>query len=103
VHPQRKFSIILIASLGLWYPTLRGVLDGNQMSVPETCGRYLICFFVARVLVGIVAGLYDSYAEAVARAEEEERLAAEAAAEEEEERAASARADAATEALFGSD
>jgi hypothetical protein len=100
MHPQRKFSLTLLASLALCYPTMHAQFDGGAISVPQLCVRYLVCFAVAKILVGAVANLYGSYADAIARAEEEaeqERLAEEAEREAAE---AAERADLAAEALF---
>jgi hypothetical protein len=101
VHPYRKFSLSLLASLALWYPTLQAKLNGGHTGVPEMCIRYLICFFVAKFLVGIMANLYDSYAEAVARSEAEKLRIEEEAATELAEEEAAARTEAALQTMFG--
>jgi hypothetical protein len=103
MHPQRKFSITLLVSLVLWYPTLNAALSGSYVGVPELCIRYLVCFFVSTVLVGIVSSIYGSYSDAAVRAEEDLAREVYEAATAQAEAEAAARAAAATEAIFGTD
>jgi hypothetical protein len=63
VHPSTRFSVALVLSLALWWPTLQGTLSGS-VDLLDGSIRWVGAFLVASIGVRIVGGLLDAYAPA---------------------------------------
>jgi hypothetical protein len=61
VHPSSRFSVALLLSLALWWPTLQGTLSGS-VDLLDGSVRWVGAFVLASIAVRIVGGLLDAYA-----------------------------------------
>jgi hypothetical protein len=62
LHPNSRLSLALLASLALWWPTLRGTLDGAVDPI-EASLRWVAAFVVASVALRLLTSLVETYAE----------------------------------------
>jgi len=60
MHPQTRFSIALLASLALWWPTLQGALDGRVDPIDASL-RWVAAFVVASLALRSHPRLLDTY------------------------------------------
>jgi hypothetical protein len=75
VHPHSRFSLALVLSLALWYPTLRGTLAGD-VDVLAAAIRWVAAYAVAAFATSFVSSLLHSYSPAAG--EDDEPATAEA-------------------------
>ena len=70
MHPNRRLSLALLASLALASPAIRATLAGN-LDVAGAVLRWLVAFVLARAAINALANLYESYRSALDAAEAE--------------------------------
>jgi hypothetical protein len=61
MNAAAQLCAALVTALVLWLPSLTACLRGD-IGLPNAALRYLAAYVVARIGIGILARLYESYA-----------------------------------------
>lgn len=61
MHPHTRFTLALLASLGLWWPTLTAALAGD-VDVLAAALRWVLAFLVASLAFHVIGSLLHAYA-----------------------------------------
>lgn len=61
MNPAARLAVALVAALVLWLPSFSACMRGD-IGLPSAALRYLVAFVVARIGVGLLAWLYETYA-----------------------------------------
>ena len=60
MNPNTAFSVSLVTSLVLWFPSMQACLRGDLDLTPAAL-RYLAALTVSRLAMNFLAGLLDAY------------------------------------------
>lgn len=66
MNASARLAVALLAALALWFPSLSACLRGD-VGLPDAALRFLAAYIVARIGVGILARLHETYAVEAAR------------------------------------
>jgi hypothetical protein len=73
MHPNRRLSLALIASLALASPAIRATVEGN-LDLAGAVLRWIVAFVLIRAGINAIANLYESYRFSLDNAEAEAAL-----------------------------